>query len=56
MRKAIILMAVCLLGAASAFAVPAKRVPTTITQSDGTKVTVTMMGDEWSHSYVTNDF
>ncbi|MBP5315103.1 MAG: M6 family metalloprotease domain-containing protein, partial [Muribaculaceae bacterium] len=56
MRKAIILMAACLLGAASAFAVPAKRVPTTITQSDGTKVTITMMGDEWSHSYVTSDF
>ena len=56
MRKVIILMAACLLGAATAMAVPAKRVPTTITQSDGTKVTVTMMGDEWSHSYVTNDF
>ena len=37
-------------------AVPAKRVPTTITQSDGTKVTITMMGDEWSHGYVTKDF
>ena len=29
-----------------ALAVPAKRVPTTITQSDGTKITVTMKGDE----------
>ena len=56
MRKVIIMMAACLLGAASAFAVPAKRVPTNITQSDGTKVTITMMGDEWSHSYVTSDF
>lgn len=56
MRKVIILMAACLLGATTAMAVPAKRVPTTITQSDGTKVTITMMGDEWSHSYVTKDF
>ena len=56
MRKFTTLFAACLLCAATAFAIPAKRIPTTITQSDGTKVTITMMGDEWSHSYVTSDF
>ncbi len=38
-----------------ALAVPAKRMSTTITQSDGTKITVTMKGDEWHHTPVTSD-
>lgn len=36
-------------------AVPAKRISRTITQPDGSTVTVTLTGDEWFHSYVTSD-
>ncbi len=41
--------------AVAAVAVPAKRVPVTVMQSDGTSLTVVMMGDEWGHSLVTSD-
>ncbi len=41
--------------AASAWAVPAKRVQTVYTQSDGRTVTVVLAGDEHRHGYVTTD-
>lgn len=41
---------------AAASAVPAKPgLKKTVTQSDGTIVTVSMVGDEWHHSWVTSD-
>ena len=39
----------------AAYAVPALRKPTTVTQSDGSRVTVTMVGDEWHHTLITRD-
>ena len=36
-------------------AVPAKPVPTTVTQSDGTTLTVRLCGDEYAHWYETSD-
>ena len=56
MRKFITLTAAFLIGVASAFAVPVKPSTKTITQSDGTKVTIHAVGDEWAHGYVTSDF
>ena len=47
------LMALLLCGIA--LAVPAKRTPITITQPDGSQVTVTMHGDEFNHSLFTAD-
>jgi M6 family metalloprotease-like protein len=38
-----------------AVAIPAKRISKTITQPDGATVTLTQMGDERYHSYVTSD-
>lgn len=40
---------------ASAYAVPARRLTRTVTQPDGSTVTVTLTGDEWFHSFVTSD-
>ncbi len=55
MRKFALIMAV--LGTCfAALAVPAKPGLTkTVTQSDGTVITVNMVGDEWHHSWVTSD-
>ncbi len=55
MRKILSLVMLAVISCSVALAVPAKRVPTTITQSDGTKITVTMKGDEWHHSFITSD-
>lgn len=44
-----------LLGAATALAIPAKRVYRTITQPDGTTVRAMLVGDEFCHYYVGED-
>ena len=41
--------------AASVYGVPARRTPLVVTQPDGTQLTITLMGDEFVHYYVTND-
>lgn len=44
-----------LLSAASLWAVPARRVPITVEQPDGTRLSLTMRGDEHFHCLVTSD-
>lgn len=41
--------------AATAMAVPARRVTTTVTQPDGSQLTITSAGDEFSHFFLTDD-
>ncbi len=55
MRKILttVLSVTMLCGVANA--IPAKRVPMTVTQSDGSTITVEMRGDEFHHSFVTKD-
>lgn len=55
MKRKILTLAMAALTVASAYAVPAKRLTRTVTQPDGSTVTVTLTGDEWFHSYVTSD-
>ena len=55
MRKLLTLTIALLLTCSAAMAVPAKRGTATITQSDGTTITVSATGDEWTHSIVTTD-
>jgi len=54
LRTTFLLMSV-LLFSVSANAIPAKRVWQQIKQSDGSVITVMMIGDEWNHSLVTSD-
>ena len=53
--KKIMTMALAAMIGLGANAIPAKRSAVTVTQSDGTQITVTMVGDEWHHSFVTAD-
>ena len=55
MKRNLLTLAVAALTVASASAIPAKRITRTVTQPDGTTVTVTLTGDEWFHSFVTSD-
>ncbi len=55
MKKIILCAAAAMLCLIEASAVPARRLPRTHTQSDGTSITVTLVGDEFNHSYVTDD-
>lgn len=55
MKKIFMCAAAATLCFMQAAAVPAKRVARTYTQTDGTTITVTLMGDENNHSYVTDD-
>ncbi len=55
MKRKLLTLAVAALAVASAYAVPARRLTRTITQPDGSVVTVTLTGDEWFHTYVTSD-
>lgn len=55
MKKLLVIALAALCVWIDASAVPAKRVPLTFTQSDGTTITVTMVGDEFNHSFVTTD-
>jgi immune inhibitor A len=55
MKRKLLAMAVAALTVASASAVPAKRLVKTVTQPDGTNLTVTQMGDERFHAFVTSD-
>lgn len=54
-RKFISLSACALLGISSLFAMPARSIPETVTQPDGTVVTVRTVGDEFYHYKVTSD-
>ncbi len=51
----ILLAAAALVCSASAFAVPAKRISYTLTQPDGSVVTLTKAGDEFNKYYLTSD-
>lgn len=53
--KPIIICASALLCAASALAVPARRDPMTVTQPDGSKITIVNRGDERNHALFTTD-
>ena len=53
MRK--ILLLALLMSASVAFAVPAKRMWRTVTQQDGTKVELMLIGDENFHYFITRD-
>jgi len=48
-------IAIALSVAATATAVPARRLTTTVIQPDGTELTITSAGDEYSHYYLTDD-
>ncbi len=53
--KKLIAMTLATALAVTASAVPAKRGTHTVTQADGTTITVTVAGDEWHHSVLTTD-
>ena len=53
MRK--ILLLALLMSASVAFAVPAKKMWRTVTQQDGTKVELMLIGDENFHYFITRD-
>lgn len=53
--KKILTMALALTVWAGAIAVPVRPRTTTVTQSDGTTLTITKIGDEWQHSTITTD-
>ncbi len=56
MKKIFIsLCASTFLGVSSLFAVPARSIPMTVTQPDGSVVTVKLVGDEFSHYRITSD-
>ncbi len=55
MKKFISFSLMAAVVAGSLHAVPAKRGFTTFTQSDGSKMTVELTGDEYCHAYVTSD-
>ena len=46
--KKVLLTALAAASVLAASAVPAKRVPRTFTQSDGSQITVTLVGDEFN--------
>ena len=53
--KRFLFLSVCLGATIGSLANPAKRVTTTHKQSDGTEITVTLAGDEFHHSLITQD-
>lgn len=53
--KRLVLTACAALVTASMFAVPAKRGLRTVTQPDGTSISLQLVGDEYFHTYVTTD-
>ena len=55
MFKQILSLAAAMLIAVTAWAIPAKRVTRTVTQPDGTRLTVVLTGDESFHCYRTTD-
>jgi len=55
MRNLLTTFILLMLCAPLAWSVPALRTPVIHTNSDGSTVTVMMLGDEWSHGYVTAD-
>ena len=56
MKKLLLTMMTVLLTWVAVMAVPAKPgLKKVITQSDGTTITLSLMGDEWHHSWVTSD-
>ena len=55
MRLKLLFLSLMAMVCMEALAVPAKPTITTITQSDGSTVTVTVIGDEWHHSLITLD-
>ena len=56
MKKVLISLCVsAFLGVSSLFAVPARSIPVTVTQPDGSVVTVKLVGDEFGHYRVTSD-
>ena len=54
MKRSILFVFICLM-AVVASAVPARPTPFLFEQSDGTMITVRLLGDEWASAYVTAD-
>lgn len=54
-RKILTLVCAGVLGISSALAIPSKRIPRTMTQPDGSTVTLTQIGDEFFHCFITTD-
>lgn len=55
MKKLFTFLAICVTAWSAVNAVPAKRGIRTFTQADGSTIHLQLTGDEWHHSYVTND-
>ncbi len=55
MKQRIITSLVAIAAVATMLAVPAKRTPITVNQSDGSSITVVTVGDEWGHCLMTSD-
>ena len=53
--RMVILLLIGLMESTGAWAIPAKRVPFTVTNSDGTVLTLVLCGDESYHFYATTD-
>ena len=50
-----LLVGACAFGSVAAYGVPAKRGAFTVTQPDGTQLTITAVGDEFGHAFLTAD-
>lgn len=55
MKRGCLVCIVLIACAIDAFAVPAKRIPVTVKQCDGTSITLHLIGDECFHYFITND-
>jgi M6 family metalloprotease-like protein len=55
MKRNLLALALAAMTVVSASAVPAKRLTKTVTQPDGSTITLTQIGDERYHAYVTSD-
>jgi len=55
MKKQLLIICIFVMMAYQSMAVPAHRAPVTITQPDGTSVTIQLRGDEWMHYETTTD-
>ncbi len=54
-KKILTLLCAAVIGVSSALAVPAKRITHTMTQPDGTNVSLRQIGDEFFHCFITED-
>ena len=55
MKKLLLILCIFVMVTYQSIAIPAHRSPITITQPDGSSVTIQLQGDEWIHYNTTND-